>query len=171
MSALKDRFYTCLATSCGLGFAPVASGTFGTLPAVAAFLVVVLWAPAWLHTWLLLVGVVAASAATLAVAPWAERHWKKEDPGHLVTDEVAGFLLTVTLFRTDDVLLTTIWAFLATRAFDIVKLPPARQFDRMGGGWGILLDDLVASVHAAAFLYVVAWVFPQIIGEPVVFPR
>jgi len=164
MSELKNRFCACVATSGYLGLAPVAPGTFGTLPAVAAYLAVVLLAPAWLHTWLLAAGVVLAGAATVAVAPWAEKYWKKEDPGHLVTDEVAGFLLTVALFRTGDVLLTTVWAFLAARAFDIVKLPPARQFDRMGGGWGILLDDLAAAVQAAAFLHAVAWLMPQAIG-------
>ena len=164
MTGLKNRFCACVATSCGLGFAPVAPGTFGTLTAVGAYLLVVLCTPPWLHTWLLAAGVVLAGTATVAVAPWAERYWKKEDPGHLVTDEVAGFLLTVALFRTDSVLLTTLWAFVATRAFDIVKLPPARQFDRMSGGWGILLDDLAASVQAAAFLHAVAWLGPQAIG-------
>ena len=161
---LKERFFTAVVTAGYLGYMPAASGTFGTLPAVAAFVAIMLWAPAQLQTWLILAALVVSCFATVALSPWAEKHWGKKDPGAMVMDEVAGFLLTVLLFRRGDLLLLTVWAFVATRAFDIVKIPPARQCERLGGGWGILLDDLVASVQAAAFLHVVAVVFPRAMG-------
>lgn len=164
MSRLKEQSLVVVATSFGLGYAPVAPGTFGALPGVAIFLGIVLWTPAWLHTWLILAALAVVCWATLALSPWAERYWKKKDPGTFVTDEVAGFLATVAIFRRGDLLLLTLWAFVITRIFDIIKIPPARQFERIHGGWGILLDDLVSSVYAAGLLYALAAFFPEAIG-------
>ncbi len=166
MSRLKERFFIIVATSFGLGYLPIAPGTWGTLPGVAFFLAVSIWTPAWLHTWLILGALLIVSAATIALGPWAEGYWKKKDPGALVTDEVAGFLATVLLFRAPGLLHTTIWAFVVTRFFDIIKLPPARRLERLPAGWGVLLDDLSASVYAAGALYVIADCFPKAIGIP-----
>ena len=153
MSTWRDRILALTCTSLGFGYAPVAPGTAGTLPAVGLFLLIVLAAPPVLHTPLLAAALLAACALSVAVAPWAERHWKKKDPGFFTLDEVAGFLLTVTLFRGEQIYLTAAWAFVLTRAFDIIKLPPARQLEKLPGGWGILLDDLASSVHAAIVLH------------------
>ena len=153
-------------TSFGAGYAPVASGTFGTYPAVVIYLAIALAAPPALHAWLIAGALLIACAASIALAPWAERRWNSKDPGQFVIDEVAGFLLTVLLFRTGNILLTTIWAFLATRAFDILKPPPCRRLERLPGGWGILLDDLMASVYAAGFLHLAARFFPAWFGLP-----
>ena len=142
----------------------MAPGTFGALPGVAIFLAIVLWTPAALHTWLILAALVVVCWATLALSPWAERYWKKKDPGTFVTDEVAGFLATVAIFRRGDLLLLTLWAFVVTRISDILKIPPARQFERIHGGWGILLDDLMSSVYAAGLLHVLAVCFPEALG-------
>jgi len=164
MNRLKECCFVVIGTSFGLGYAPVAPGTFGALPGVAMFLAIVLWTPAVWHTWLLLAALVVVCAATLALSPWAERYWKKKDPGTFVTDEVAGFLATVLLFRRGELLFLTLWAFVVTRAFDIVKIPPARQLERIRGGWGILLDDLAASLYAAGFLHALAACLPQVMG-------
>ena len=161
---LKERLFAAVVTAGGLGYMPVASGTFGTLPAVGVFVAIMLWTPAALHTWLILAALALSCLATVALSPWAETTWGKKDPGRMVMDEVAGFFLTVLLFRRGDLLLLTAWAFVAPRGFDIVKLPPARQCERIGGGWGILLDDLVASLQAAAFLHIVALVLPRAMG-------
>ena len=142
----------------------MAPGTFGSLPGVVIFLAIMLWAPAAWQTWLLLAALAAACALTLALSPWAEGYWKKKDPGTFVTDEVAGFLTTVLLFRRGDLLLMTLWAFVVTRACDIIKIPPARQFERIHGGWGILLDDLCASLYAAGLLHLLAACFPRALG-------
>jgi phosphatidylglycerophosphatase A len=45
-------------------------------------------------------------------------------------------------------LLTLAVAFAAFRLFDVTKPPPARQLEKLPGGWGILLDDLAAAVYA-----------------------
>jgi phosphatidylglycerophosphatase A len=98
---------------------------------------------------------VVTSAATVGLGRWAETFFGEKDSGKFVTDEVAGFLLTVLLFRTPDILVTVLWAFPMTRVIDIVKVPPARQLERIPGGWGVLLDDLLGSLYAALILHVI----------------
>ena len=164
MKHLRDRFLWLVGTCFGLGMLPVAPGTWGTLPGVAVFVAIILLAPAWLHTWLILAALVVACAITVAMGRWAERCWQRKDPNVFVTDEVAGFLGTVLLFRAPSVLLTSIWAFCVTRIFDIAKIPPARQLERLPGGWGVLLDDLSASLYAAMFLHLIRLAFPAWFG-------
>jgi len=102
MNRLKEHCLVLVASCFGLGYLPVAPGTFGALPGVGIFLAIVLWTPVVFHTWLILAALVVVCIATLVLSPWAERYWKKKDPGTFVTDEVAGFLATVLLFRRGD---------------------------------------------------------------------
>ena len=166
MNHFKDRCLVLIATCFGLGYLPVAPGTFGALPGVAIFAGITLWMPEQMHLWLLMAALLLVSAVTIVLTPWAERHWGRKDPNIFVTDEVAGFLATVLLFRTPDLLLTIIWAFCVTRVFDIIKIPPARKLEELPAGWGVLLDDLCASLYAAAFLHTVSACFPAWVGLP-----
>ena len=50
-------------------------------------------------------------------------------------------------------MLTTLWAFPVTRIIDILKIPPARRLEKLPRGWGVLADDLLGSLYAAAVLY------------------
>jgi phosphatidylglycerophosphatase A len=147
-----------------LGLLPVAPGTWGALPGVAIFAVIHLAAPVEYHTWLIGFSLAVVSILTVVMSPWAERYWNKKDPGNYVLDEVAGFLMTVLLFRSPDLLLTIVWAFPVTRAVDIIKPPPCRRIEHLHGGWGILLDDLMASIYAAAILHGIAYCFPHWFG-------
>lgn len=130
--------------SCGfLGCAPVAPGTFGTLGGVA-----LAWAlsstgagfPYWV-----LASCVVLYAVTAPLGRWAEQYAGKKDPGIFVMDEVIGYLITIAWTRGPS-LLALVVAFFVFRFFDIVKPPPARQMERIGGGHGILLDDVMAGL-------------------------
>ena len=149
----RDRAAVVFATGFGLGYAPVASGTFGTLPGVAV--VVMVW-----HT---LAGNLAAQAAvglllTLLVVPVcgaAERVFGKKDDGRIVADEYATFPLAMIGLPVDR---AEWWilplAFVAARFFDIVKIWPARGLQKIRGGLGIVIDDVFASLYALAFTHV-----------------
>ncbi|MEL6428188.1 MAG: phosphatidylglycerophosphatase A [Planctomycetota bacterium] len=129
----------------GLGLSPVAPGTFGTLGGV-----LIAWALSGTQDYLvavLLAAVVAYVAGRLA-APWAERLAGK-DPGFFVMDEVVGYLVAVAWIG-PPTWLTLVVAFVLFRFFDILKPPPVRWFERIPGGDGILLDDVVAGVYALA---------------------
>ncbi|MBI5572176.1 MAG: phosphatidylglycerophosphatase A [Desulfomonile tiedjei] len=162
--ALQDRIYWLLGTSFGLSYLPVAPGTWGALPGVLLFLLIVEGTPPDWHLWLIGLATVLVSWFTVAAGPWAERYWQTKDPRKYVPDEVAGFLVTVLLFRAPDPWLTCIWAFVVTRFFDILKPPPARRLETIPGGWGILLDDVLTSLYAALTLNILAVSFPQFFG-------
>ncbi len=141
-----------IATACGAGYFPIAPGTAGSLVGVA-----VVAALAQLH--LTRLGSIAAlAAATLvlcAAGIWAageaERFFGRTDPGAVVIDEVVGQMVTFLLLP------QAAWkwllgGFLLFRAFDIVKPFPARQAERIPGGWGIMLDDVVAGAYSLCVL-------------------
>lgn len=161
MPTLGDRGKWLLATCAGCGHSPVLPGTAGALWGVAFFLPVAWLTPEPAQSLLILAALAAASVVTVWLGPWAERYFGEKDCGKFVTDEVAGFLLTVLLFRTPDVVRTTLWAFTVTRIIDIVKVPPARTLERIPGGWGVLVDDLLGSLYAAGLLHLLAWWMPQ----------
>ena len=104
------------------------------------------------------------SIACVRFGHQAEQTFGKKDPSQAVADETAGMALTLLLLPTwwaDDqrtLLAYTAGAFVLFRLADILKLPPANQLQSIGGGWGILLDDLAAALQAGAVLIAGAWV-------------
>jgi phosphatidylglycerophosphatase A len=131
-----------------LGLSPVAPGTFGTLGGVA-----LAWAMRDLEhylPWTLAVCAVLYLAGR-ALAPWAEAYAGRKDPGFFVLDEVIGFLVTVAWTRGPSYL-TLVVGFVLFRFFDVLKPPPVRRFEAIGGGDGILLDDVMAGVYGLAVL-------------------
>lgn len=131
--------------SCGfLGCSPFAPGTVGTLGGVA-----IAWAlrsqPHYLWWSLAVCAVVYVIGRSLG--PWSERYAGKKDPGIFVLDEVIGYLLTVA-WTTGPSYLTLVVGFFVFRLFDVLKPGPARRMERIPGGDGILLDDVVSAVFA-----------------------
>jgi phosphatidylglycerophosphatase A len=144
-----------IASCFGLGYSRIMPGTCGALIGPALYIPLSLIVPAEpLQTVLIAIALIAWSWITVALGGWAESYYQRKDSQVFVTDEVAGFLLTVLLFH-DPVqpVLTTLWAFPVTRIIDIIKIPPARRLEHLPRGWGVLADDLLGSVYAAAMLY------------------
>ena len=130
--------------SCGfLGFAPVASGTFGTLGGVAIALA--LAGSSRFALWTLLAAILLYLVGR-SLGDWAERWAGRKDPGVFVIDEVVGYLITV-LWWQGPSLVALIVAFCLFRFFDIVKPWPVRRMEAFGGGDGIMLDDVVAGLY------------------------
>jgi len=100
-------------------------------------------------------GLLLAVALVTGVGGWAagrtERLLRRRDPSPVVIDEIAGMWLSVlALPRSFWVLLA---AFLLFRLFDIAKPFPIRQSEKLSGGLGIMLDDLIAGVYTLAVLW------------------
>jgi phosphatidylglycerophosphatase A len=129
-------------------------GTCGALLGPAIYIPLALALPGEpLQTALIGVALLAWCAITVALGGWAETYYNRKDSQAFVTDEVAGFLLTVLLFHdAAQPVLTTLWAFPVTRIIDILKIPPARRLEHLPRGWGVLADDLLSSVYAALLL-------------------
>lgn len=171
VNSWRRKAFLVIGTSFGLGYAPIAPGTFGALPAVAIYVAIVLLVPTPVHFWLIGLALLIVCVATVAMSPWAEKHFGKKDPGNFVPDEVAGYLMTVWLltfplypYPPAHLGLTVLWTFLVTRGVDIIKPPPCRQLEHLPKGWGILADDLFASVYAAILLHIGIALFPWIMG-------
>jgi phosphatidylglycerophosphatase A len=162
MNSFRDSVRAALCTALGFGYSPFAPGTVGTFPAVGIYLVIALFAPQEYRTPLIAVALAVSCVLSVALGRWAEKHWGRKDPRHFVLDEVAGFLLTVLLFQVQDPVVTAVWAFLVTRAFDILKPWPASKMEVLPAGWGILLDDLVSSLYAALALHAAYYAVPMI---------
>lgn len=143
---LKDRVLAAFVTCGGLGYAPVASGTFGTLGGVAIAALIAYGAPEHYLAWML-AAAAALTAAGMAAGRWAERRYGRKDPGEFVQDEVAGFLLAAAWSEPPG---WTHWfvAFLAFRVFDVWKPWPASRLQNLPAGPGIVLDDLAAGLYA-----------------------
>ena len=130
-----------LSTWFGTGLLPVAPGTFGTLGAVP----LVFGLPC-LGT----VPGVFIIVMVIAVAIWASDRSQEllgnDDPSEVVIDEVAGFSLT--MFFLPLSWLTLGLGFILFRVFDILKPYPIKQAEKLRGGLGIVMDDLVAGFYA-----------------------
>ena len=146
-----DRLTKVLVSFFGLGYAPIASGTWGTAGAVLV---------AWLlpagDLWPVTAGIVFALACliTAVLGGRAEGLAGKKDPGIVVTDEVAGYFVTIAWIGKPEIgyLLAGFFVF---RVFDVWKPWPVRRLEAIGGGTGILLDDLAAGVYGLILLTVV----------------
>ncbi|QDU69682.1 phosphatidylglycerophosphatase A [Engelhardtia mirabilis] len=135
--------------SCGyLGCSPFAPGTFGTLGGVA-----IAWGLSFTGNFAVwsLVAAVLVYLVGRSLGDWSEAYAGKKDPGIFVLDEVVGYLVTV-WWLGSPTYLTLIVGFFVFRLFDIVKPPPARRMERLGGGDGILLDDVVAGLYGLAVM-------------------
>ena len=151
MNILKLAF-----VSCGfLGCSPFAPGTVGTLGGVA-----IAWAlsgsPQYL-LWTLVVCVVIYVIAR-SLGSWAESYAGKKDPGIFVMDEVIGYLVTVAWISGPSYL-ALVLGFFVFRFFDIFKPRLARRLEALGGGDGILLDDVVAGLYGLGVMTIGRLVF------------
>jgi len=150
-----DRWALFVLSVCDLGFLPLVPGTFGSLAGLGIALL--LPADAWHLS--IGIGVLAASALTVALGPAAARAAGREDPPQVVMDEVAGMMLALIVVPAPSAVEAAV-GFLLFRAFDILKPPPGRALERLPGGWGILLDDLAAGAWAAGLLFLLGRAIP-----------
>ena len=144
---------TWLATWFGCGYAPVAPGTAGSAAALAIAVLLHEYA-GWTSLWIAVLGIVFVAPAVWSSSALASRIGK-HDPGIVVIDEVVGQWLTIAGLSSYS-WRSWLAAFLLFRLFDVVKPPPARQLERLPGGFGIVADDIMAGAYAALVLYATA---------------
>lgn len=167
--------YAALAVAtCGVGFMPVAPGTWGSMVGVCIFLLLRflntrLFVYAATHnintlpleafrTMIFLGGLIALTLAGVWAASRAETLLHRKDPGAVVVDEVAGQLITLLVVPFNANWQTVMAGFLLFRVFDIWKPYPVRQLESLPSGLGIMADDVLAGVYAAATLSIVVWI-------------
>ena len=161
-----------IATGAFCGYVPWASGTFGTLLGLALVLIPGAESPPVLIS-MILVGFFAGVAASRSVAmavghqltPVASRLKSRlqpnkdahPDPSIVVIDEIVGMWIGLLLLPKTFVAYGI--AFVLFRIFDVLKPEPARTVEHLPGGWGIMLDDLVAGLYANLLTHLLLFLF------------
>jgi len=136
----------------GSGLMPVAPGTWGTLAAMPVYLLI-----AHCHWSVYLVLTTLAFALGVWVSDKVSRDLGVHDYKGIVWDEVVGYLLT--MFIAPIGFFWMCLGFVLFRIFDIWKPQPIRLIDqKVQGGMGIMLDDVIAAVPAWLILQLVAWI-------------
>jgi phosphatidylglycerophosphatase A len=142
----KTAWAWAVGTFLGAGLLRPGPGSWGSAAAALLWLAAgKAMAPGPL-AWLTLAAALAALAIGIPAATRVERESGREDPGHVVIDEVAGQWIALIHSRVN--LSHLLAGFLFFRLFDIVKPWPARQLEGLPAGWGIMLDDVAAGVYA-----------------------
>ena len=142
------RLDALVSTVFGIGYLPKAPGTWGSLAALPfAWVIATMAGPA---------GLLTATAVVFVLGVWASgsftRRTGRKDPGMIVIDEVAGQWLTLVVAPVDPYYYLA--GFVLFRIADITKPWPASWADRkLGGGLGVMLDDVFAGAYAAAVLF------------------
>ena len=137
----RERAILFVATGFFIGRVPVAPGTLGSLIGLPACFLL-----SRLNFLQSLICILAFVLFAIGIASAAEKIIKRKDPGQIVIDEIAG--LMVALAGLPFNLTTVLAGFIIFRVFDILKPFPIRIIDKkVGGGSGIVLDDVLAGVY------------------------
>ena len=150
------RLALLLATWWGAGYSPIAPGTAGTIAAIPFFFLLSL-----LPLYLYLPGVLGIGLVACWAAGEAERIFQEQDSKRIVIDEAVGFFITMTALPPTWPYL--IGGFCLFRCFDILKPPPIRLIERkVKGGYGVVLDDVLAGIYAQISLRIIAIFLPLV---------
>lgn len=150
---MKSTLAKLIATGLYSGFGRPYPGTWGTIPA-------------WLIAYFfirgdqMILGIVAV--ITFVVSVWSAGEAEKvygHDARKIVIDEWTGMFITLILVPYS--LANYLIAFVAFRGFDVIKIPPARQSEKLPGGWGITMDDVVGGVQACIGTHIAIYFLTQ----------
>jgi undecaprenyl-diphosphatase len=153
-----------LTSSFGLGFLPIAPGTWGALaPAIVYMAAGILIGPqAAMGSMAALL--VLGCVVTVACSPKVIAMTGSQDPGQIVSDEVAGQALTLLLVQwlmpMSGFCTAAAVGFGLFRLFDIFKPWPCKHLENLPAGWGILADDLAAGLWAGGI-----WMAGRYLGQ------
>ena len=137
-----------LAFGFGSGLAPFAPGTFGTLAAIPLYLLMVHLTWPWYVLVLLLSAVLG-----IYLCEQASKNLGVHDHGGIVWDEFVGFWIT--MFMIPPTWYWILLGFILFRIFDIIKPQPIKWLDKkVKGGFGIMVDDVIAGLFAWIILII-----------------
>lgn len=139
-----NRFTKLIASVFYIGYVPIAPGSMGSLAALALYFFIKR-SPLAMAT---AIGVCLVLG--LLTAGRAERLFGGKDASEIIIDEFTGMLIS--LFLLPVTMGYIVSAFLLFRFFDIVKPMPINRLEKLSGGWGVMLDDLMAGVYANLIL-------------------
>ncbi len=146
-------FILLLATGFGVGYSPIAPGTLGTLIAIPVYYFL-----STIPSPLYEITLIAFLFLSVWISENAEIFFGKKDDTRIVIDEMIGFLIT--MLWVPKTTRFIIIGFFLFRFFDILKPFPIRGLEkRLKGGFGVVLDDVLAGVYANIILQIISYYF------------
>lgn len=147
-----------LATSLGVGFLPVAPGTWGALLAIVLWLPLFIWAEPAVTFWVTLAAAIAYAVAGTWASSVSETYWGK-DPVAACADETVGQWISLLPLSYYGIDVEPWWMILVSlalfRFFDIFKPLGIRSMEKLPRGYGMMADDILAAVYSVVVLVVI----------------
>lgn len=143
----KSFFVKFFATCFGLGYSPIFPGAIGVVfGAIVAYLV---------HPFSFFIKILITLALIIIVVPLstkAEELFQEKDCKKIVIDEIIG-LLAATIWFTNLSMIMFIPILFIYGLFDAIKIYPANISENLYGGWGIVIDDIIAGIYTAITIF------------------
>ncbi|HOW16467.1 MAG TPA: phosphatidylglycerophosphatase A [bacterium] len=147
---MKNIFVRSFVSVLGLGYIPVAPGTFGTL---GGFLFWYFYARHMSQFSLLMLTLVLIILSCY-ISSLAEKVYNEKDSQKIVIDEFCGYLVSILFVGKQ--LYMGLLGFALFRLFDIFKPWPVRNFERLPKGIGVVMDDVMAGLYAGIILWIIS---------------
>ncbi|MCE1189278.1 MAG: phosphatidylglycerophosphatase A [Ignavibacteria bacterium] len=139
-----NKFEKFIGSGFGTGFIPFASGTFGSFAALILY-----WIPGFENIYIIAPLIMLTTIYGVALGSKFEIAFGK-DPSECTIDEVAGMWISL-LFLPKSIIISVI-TFFVWRIFDIVKPSPVRNMEKLPGGYGIMLDDVMGGIYTCLLM-------------------
>lgn len=131
------------------GYSPYISGTVGSLAALIIYLI-----PGFENLFIIVPAIIIFMVYGIYVGNKFESEYGK-DPSQCTVDEVVGtWISLIALPKTIAIIIT---AFFLWRILDIIKPPPARNLERLKGGLGIMIDDVISGIYTLIIMHLVVY--------------
>jgi phosphatidylglycerophosphatase A len=144
-------FEKCLGSGFFTGYIPFASGTFGSLAALLIYYI-----PGFSYPPVIITAIILLAFYGIYIGTKFEKIYG-EDPAECTIDEVVG--MWITLLFAPKTIAISLTGFLIWRILDIIKPFPARRAEKLPGGLGIMLDDVIAGTYSLIILQVILIIF------------
>lgn len=147
----------------GLGYSPIAPGTFGAAGGVGGLILLGVLFPGFVPgSWSnlgagYLIFLAVFFLAGVHLSSRAEKEWRRRDDHRIVIDEAFSVFITYLALPVTPLILVA--GFVLNRVFDVAKPFPIRKLEKLPAGWGVMLDDLAAGIYSRIALGLFIWGF------------
>jgi phosphatidylglycerophosphatase A len=133
------------------GYSPVASGTVGSLAALLIYFI-----PGFENIYIIVSAIILFFIYGVTLGNKFERLYGR-DPAQCTIDEIVGtWIALIALPKTAGIVITS---FLLWRILDIIKPEPARMLEKIKGGFGIMLDDVISAAYSLIIMHLIVYLF------------
>ncbi len=152
---VKMNWKKLIVTGFGAGYLPIGPGSWGTFPGMFLCWLMQVLSSVFYLGFILLLGWV-----TVPLVTEIEKQLGKKDHGAIVIDEIIAFPLTMFLIPLS--LGTLLLGFFLNRLMDTLKPWPCKRFEELQGGWGVMLDDLMAAIYSCIGMHFALHFWPHL---------